>query len=506
MKRLHGLILRMLPGRVLGWLGTLMFLLVMQFLIKYLPDLAGKGLPLGVLLELIAYNLAYMVVLAVPMSLLIGAMMTFGRIAESRAWVVIKASGVSPIRLIWPTLLIGAFVATGMTYFNNRVLPEANFRARNLWYDIRRKRPDFELRSGMFYEGVRGYSILVQHVAAGSGELKDILIYDYTDNAQAVIKAREGRLLPLQDRPELALTLFDGEIHRMPEGQQFFRAEERYERLTFDKYRMTLDASEFAFERSAEGRTNRSDRTMSTRDMIGFVDSLRQSIDSSLVRLAGYFAPGSFGNNTPENFGDNAPENFENNAPASFANNAPEDFGDNAPENRMPKPFLATLPAAETGIAASSGRAPPGDEEILTKAIENARNMRMIIDDTQRGIAWELQRADRFLVEIHKKYSIAIACLIFMLIGAPLGLSTRRGGLTSAGIPAAGIFLFYWVTLVQGEKLADRGFLEPWIGMWIANLVMIAAGLWLMVYVTLDLRATTPLRTRLLRLLQKHTP
>ena len=477
MKRLHGLILRMLPGRVLGWLGTLMFLLVMQFLIKYLPDLAGKGLPLGVLLELIAYNLAYMVVLAVPMSLLIGTMMTFGRIAESRAWVVIKASGVSPVRLIWPTLLIGVFVATGMTYFNNRVLPEANFRARNLWYDIRKKRPDFELRPGMFYEGVRDYSILVQHVAAGSGALEDILIYDYTDNAQTVIKAREGRLRPLPDRPELALTLFDGEIHRMPEGQQFYRSEERYERLTFDRYRMTLDASEFAFERSEESRTNRSDRTMPTRDMIGFVDSLRQSVDSSLVRLAAYFEPGS--------------------------------FGGNAPETGMPgarEPFLAVLPTGETGVAASSGRAPPSDEQVLAKAIENARNIRMIMDDTQRGVAWELQRADRFLVEIHKKYSIAIACLIFMLIGAPLGLSTRRGGLSSAGIPSAGIFLFYWVTLVQGEKLADRGFLEPWIGMWIANLVMIAAGLWLMVYVTLDLRATPPLRTRLLHWLQKHTP
>lgn len=477
MKRLHGLILRMLPGRVLGWLGTLMFLLVMQFLIKYLPDLAGKGLPLGVLLELIAYNLAYMVVLAVPMSLLIGVMMTFGRIAESRAWVVMKASGVSPIRLIWPTLLIGVFIATGMTYFNNRVLPEANFRARNLWYDIRKKRPDFELRAGMFYEGVRDYSILVQHVASGSGTLEDILIYDYTDNAQTVIKAREGRLLPLPDRPELALTLFDGEIHRMPEGQQFYRSEERYERLTFDRYRMTLDASEFAFERSEEGRTNRSDRTMPTRDMIALVDSLRQSVDSSFVRLAAYFEPGSFGSNAPET---GTPGTSE--------------------------PFPAALPTGETGTAASSERAPPSDEQILTRAIEDARNIRMIMDDTQRGVGWELQRADRFLVEIHKKYSIAIACLIFMLIGAPLGLSTRRGGLTSAGIPAAGIFLFYWVTLVQGEKLADRGFLEPWIGMWIANLVMLAAGLWLMVYVTMDLRATPPLRARLLRRLQKHTP
>lgn len=475
MKRLHGLILRMLPGRALGWLATLMFLLVMQFLIKYLPDLAGKGLPLGVLLELIAYNLAYMVVLAVPMSLLIGTMMTFGRIAESRAWTVIKASGVSPFRLIWPTLLVGAFIAVGMTYFNNRVLPEANFRARNLWYDIRRKRPDFELRPGRFYEGIRGYSMLVQRVAAGDGALEDILIYDYTDNAQTVIKARAGRLLPLADRPELALTLFDGEIHRTPEGQAFSRTEERYERLAFERYRMTLDASEFAFERTAEGRANRSDRTMPTRDMVRFVDSLRQSIDSSLVYLAAHFAP----------------EHFGSHAPPSGAAGALE-------------PFLTARPAAPEQAESGAGRSPPDSNAILSRAIEQARNVRTILDDTQRGTAWELQRADRFLVEIHKKYSIAVACLIFMLIGAPLGLTTRRGGLSSAGIPAAAIFLFYWVTLVQGEKLADRGFLDPWIGMWIANLAILVAGLWLMVYVTLDLRATPPLRARLLWRLRKQ--
>jgi lipopolysaccharide export system permease protein len=131
------MILRMLPGPILGWLGTLMFLLLMQFLIKYLPDIAGKGLPISVIVELVAYNLAYMVVLAVPMSVLIGTLMVFGRVSESRAYVVVKSSGVSPMQLIWPTLLVGIFLTAGMTYFNNIVLPEANFRARNLWFDIR---------------------------------------------------------------------------------------------------------------------------------------------------------------------------------------------------------------------------------------------------------------------------------------------------------------------------------------------------------------------------------
>src|SRR5690606_40763935 len=102
------------------------------------------------LVELILYYLAYMLVLAVPMSILIGTMMVFGKIAESRAYVVIKSAGISPIQLIWPSLVVGLLLTLGMTYFNNIVLPEANFRARNLWQDIRKKRPGFELRAGTF--------------------------------------------------------------------------------------------------------------------------------------------------------------------------------------------------------------------------------------------------------------------------------------------------------------------------------------------------------------------
>jgi lipopolysaccharide export system permease protein len=129
-------------------------------------------------------------------------------------------------------------------------------------------------------------------------------------------------------------------------------------------------------------------------------------------------------------------------------------------------------------------------------ALQRVRSTRTAIDDARRTVGFETQRVDRYRVEIHKKHSIAVACLIFVLIGAPLGLSTRRGGLATAGAMAVGIFLFYWVTLVQGEKLADRGFLAPWFGMWIANIVMIIVGVFLLVYVSLDLRATARLRRR----------
>lgn len=463
MKRLHGMTLRMLPGPILGWLATLMFLLLMQFLIKYLPDLAGKDLPFSVIAELIVYNLAYMMVLAVPMSVLIGTMMIFGRLGESRAYVVVKSSGISPIQLIWPTLILGLALTAGMTYFNNLVLPEANFQARNLWIDIRQKRPGFELQEGRFYEGLNQYSILVQHISSGTARLDDVLVYDYTDENrfQTVIKAREGRVRALENRPELLLTLFDGEVHRKRNGRSAAVAE-RFERLSFDRHQIRLDMSDFAFERDSQ-EDYRSDRTMRTIDMKHLVDSLQRSVDASHRRLSL-----------------ESERLFE--GPQLDLSARPDSFHATAPER-----------VAFAGLDSSAVH------RIYQAALGRARAARTMVDETRRTIQWEAQRADRFRVEIHKKYSIALACLIFVLIGAPLGLSIRRGGLGTAGVLATGIFLFYWVTLVQGEKLADRGFITPWIGMWTANIVMAALGLFLMVYVTKDLKATPPLRRRLFK-------
>jgi len=261
MKRLHWMLLGMLPGPFLGWFGTLMFLLVMQFLIKYLPDLVGKGLPLGVILELISYNLAYMVVLAVPMATLIAMIMTFGRLAESNAYQVIKSAGISLPQLTWPLLIVGLLLTGGMMYFNNLILPEANHRARNLWIDIQRKKPGFQLQPGVFYDGIEGYSILVQHRDPETDSLRDVTIYDYRNSGEhVVLKAQQGLLQPIAGGRFIDLILEDGEFHRLRrlEGQ------ERYERLAFGRYRLRLDLSDFVFTRSQE-EGYRTDRTTPTR-------------------------------------------------------------------------------------------------------------------------------------------------------------------------------------------------------------------------------------------------
>ncbi len=467
LRRLHWIILRRLPGPFFGWLGTLMFLLLMQFLIRWLPEIAGKGIPLPVIIELIAYNLAYMVVLAVPMSVLLAALMAFGGLAESQYYTVIKSTGISFGQIVWPTLVVALVLMGGMLYFNNVMLPEANHRARQLWSDIRGKRPGFELRPGVFYEGVEDYSILVQDRPSGTNKLVDVTIYDYTQgrDRQAVIKAERGVIESHEGGARLTLTLRNGEMHRPLPADANNRAE-RYERLTFDRHRIQFTLSNAVFRRTESGETSRSTRTMRTPQLLETLDSLKAHRASKYQTLY---------------------ERVQDQLSPSLPDSATADTS-------APSPVATTNPSPYLALADLDDRA---RRSVVAPAVQKARSAQSAIQNIRRDTEWQSQRIRSYQVEFYKKFSIALACFIFMFVGAPLGLALRRGGLATIGAVALGIFMFYWITLVQGEKLSERGFFPPWLGMWIANLIMSGAGLWLILYVVLDLGATPPLRRRL---------
>ena len=490
MRRLHWITLRSWPGPFLGWLGTLMFLFLMQFLMKYLPDIVGKGLPFGVIVELISYNLAYMVVLAVPMAALLATLMTYGRLSESNAYLAIKSAGISLGQLIWPTAVLGILLTAGMAYFNNHLLPEANFRAKMLWQDIHEKEPGFQLQPGVFYEGIDDYSILVRARDPETDSLYDITIYSYAERGrgQTTIKAERGHLTTQAGGTALELVLNAGQIHRlMPAAYSYSTgAEARYEQISFERHRLVLELSDVLFERSDPRESSRSDRTTPTVVMLQIVDSLQAHVDSARVGLrslsGALWEDAHLGEEASAASGATSEEQVAHVSGTAAAAEQVAQVAD-----------AAAIATARTGAADSIATA--RRNETYETALERARRMRAEISDYKQTLTWEAQRADQYRVEIHKKFSIAFACLLFMIIGAPLGLSIRRGGLGAIAALAMGIFLFYWITLVQGEKLADRDLLEPWVGMWIANLVMALVGIGLYLYVAKDLRATpTPWR------------
>jgi len=473
LRRLHWLVLRRLPGPFFGWLGILMFLLLMQFLIRWLPEIAGKGIPVLVIVELIVYNLAYMVVLAVPMSVLLAALMAFGDLAESQYYTVIKSTGISFGEIVWPALVAALVVGSGLLYFNCYMLPEANYRATQLWSDIRNKRPGFELQPGTFYDGVEDYYLLVEDRPAGSNELIDVTIYDYTEgrDQQAVIKARRGHIQSKANGRRLTLVLYDGEMHR-PRPPTSGNLNSRYETLRFDRHTMHFDLSDVVFSRSTSDGGGRTTRTTPLPGLFRKVDSMEADLRKSYESL----------------YADARANLFPDTARTSPPPSSRPDSAQPSP----PKPQRANQPYLATATLDSANL--KGTALVGTR---RARSLQNDIDNLERDANWQDERLRSYQVEIHKKFSMAVACLIFMIIGAPIGLALRRSGLGVAGAIALGIFIFYWVSLAQGEKLSERGFFPPWVGMWIANIFMSGVSLWLLLYVVLDLGATPPLRDRL---------
>jgi lipopolysaccharide export system permease protein len=453
MKQFHRMILRMLPGPFVAWVLVLLFLLVMQFLIKYLPQLVGKGLPGGVIVELIGYNLAYMLVLAVPMAALIATLMAFGRLAESNAYVVIKSSGVSFPQLVWPVYVVGLLLTAVMWVFNTSIHPESNFRARNLWQDIRTAKPGFDLQAGVFYDGIEDYRILVGNIPLDEpNQLEEVTIYDYSEGARfrTDIHANRGYLEPITDGSTLNLVLFEGEIHRKrPPGSG---RSERYERLSFDRHLMRISLDDLNFTRSDPTEGRRTDRTMKSREMIALVDSLELNVAAVRGQLSDLLAGLGTGAITHQEMGFPVRDDAMLSVQFDVASPA----------------FLATASTREL-------------------ALRTLRASRVRVQGLERDMVWASSQANRYRVEIHKKYSIALACLIFMMIGAPIGLFIRKGGLGVAATLAVAIFMFHWVSLANGEKLADRNIIEPWLGMWLADIVTGIVAIWLTFVVWRDL-------------------
>jgi lipopolysaccharide export system permease protein len=401
----------------------LMFIFLLQFLMKYLDQLAGKGLSAAVIAELITLNLAWMLVLAVPMGVLVATLMAFGGLASTNQITAMRASGVSLYRMIAPVLLAAIGICFLLIRFNNDVLPDANHRVRALTSDISRKKPTLSLVPGLFTQLLQGHSILVKKTFEASNDLEGVTILDHSNpSVTSTITATRGTISFSPDYRKLIMDLQDGEIHQTNAVQK-----NQYRIIKFVTHRIVMDAEGFNFQRTQESLTPRGDREMSAGAMQAVVDSIRRDETKTFERMR-----------------------------ATLTN------------------YVAEL------FSAHPSKLPPlSDTRISTAVSMQAGILRQSMDGDLMQRDWLATDARKFLVEIHKKYAIPVACIVFVFVGAPLGIMSRRGTFGVGASLSLGFFLLYWACLIGGEKLADRGALEPWIGMWMANIFIGSLGIYL---------------------------
>jgi len=407
---------------------TVMFIFLLQYIMKYIDQFVGKGLSGWVIAELMVLNLAWMVVLAVPMAVLVATLMAFGGMSSSNEITAMKASGMSLYAMIAPVVVLALALTYFMIRFNNDVLPEANHMAKTLLIDIRQKKPTFTLQPGIFSDDISGYSILVTKTFVGSNDLEGLTIYDFTNpNLNVVVTGERGTVSFTPDHRHLIMDLTNGEIHQVG-----IQDKNSYRRMRFEKHRIIMNVEGFDFERSDEERYSRGDRELSTQAMMRDVDSIRGLNNDALRQLDIIASQPSI----PD-------------VPSAT--------------NAQPIYFQAAQPTA------------------VQRALVKANSILNVINSQVVYFKDNEDHIDAYLVEINKKYSIPFACLVFVFVGAPLGIMARKGTFGIAATLSIGFFLLYWSCLIGGEKFAKRGLMSPWLGMWIANIILAVFGAYLTV-------------------------
>jgi lipopolysaccharide export system permease protein len=436
-------ILRAHIGPFVFSLATIMFLFLLQFIMKFADQLVGKGLSAWVIMELIAMNLAWMVVLAVPMSVLVATLMAFGNLSARNEITAMKASGMSIYRKMAPPFLAGIILALLMVEFNNNVLPDANHNAKTLTMDIRRKKPTLTLVAGLFSQDIPGYSILVRRTFERSNDLEGITLYDHTNPAtNVVVTAERGSISFSPDFRKLIMDLEHGEIHEL-ELQRM----SSYRRIRFETHRIAMDVQGFDFERTEEGKFSRGDRELSAQAMLAIVDSLRATKHEFEGKLHGLV------------------EQEMERVLTAVTLQQPQHASDESVQGRMrPAQAFRQFPHPQ-----------PRD------AVDRARVMTSLVTNELIRIEAIQTQINQYMVEVHKKYAIPAACIVFVLIGAPLGIMARRGSFGMAATLSLGFFVLYWAFLIGGEKLGDRGLIPPFWAAWAANVLLGIVGAYLTV-------------------------
>ena len=433
-----------------------LFIVLMQFLWKYIDDLVGKGLGMDVLGELFFYAAVTLVPMALPLAILLASLMTFGNLGEKFELTAMKASGISLLKTMMPLIILISGVAVGAFYFQNNVLPKAQVKMWTLLFSMRQKSPELEIPEGVFYDQITGFNIFVESKNKQTGILRKPMIYDVSKGYDqgTILRADSARLAFTQDMKNIYLHMWNGEQFDNLSNQNTARQNVPFRRETFAEKEILIpfDAN---FNRLDEEGMRKQYVGKNIAELQATIDSVQQRVDSTGNQYA----------------------KFLQNQPYVGVNTEYD------PKTSQPLPYRAVkMPAGG-----------PLDLDSILKA-SSASQQSLIFDQAKRRAQTSLADVQfkietmkddfvsirRHEIELMKKFTLSVACLIFFFIGAPLGAIIRKGGLGTPLVISVILFIIYYIIDNTGYKMARDGHWPVWEGMWISTAILAPLG----VYVT----------------------
>lgn len=486
MKKLHLFVIKSYLGPLIFTFFIALFILLMQFLWKYIEDIVGKGLEPHTILELLMYASAGLVPMALPLAILLSSLMTFGTFGENYELTALKAAGVSLQKVMQPLIILSFIISLGAFFFANFVLPHSNLQVGSLLYDISRKRPEMNIKTGVFNYSIDGFAIKVMEKNTQTNMMYDFMIYDHTQGpgSKRVTLADSGRIHLTSDEKLLRITLYAGENYFDLSEKKVKRKDRQFpmERDIFQKQVISI---------RLDGDWNRTDQNlfkhhfqmMNSAQLIRSEDSLQKVFSK---RKSDYSEALLRSNYLVRKRHRYSQLLIKDSVPASELEGALP-TGDSSTFRKIyyihkRDSFLVN------SIQLDSLIAPVNLDSLYTKlssfnklsvlevAKKNIQRITKNLDSTHKQFRGLGERVRRHRIELHRKLTLSFACFIFFFIGAPLGAIIRKGGLGVPVVISVVFFIFYYVVSLFGDKIGREGILPVWQGMWIASAILLPIG------------------------------
>jgi len=472
-KRLYTFMLQTFLPLFIMTFGICLFIVLMQFLWRYIDDMVGKGLGIPVLGEMFFYAALFLLPMALPLAILLASLMTFGNLGERLELLAMKSAGVSLIHIMRPLIITIGIISIGAFFFQNNAMPVVQVKLYSLLYSMRQKSPELDIPEGVFYGEITGYNVYVKEKNNQTGLLKDVMIYDYSKgfNNARVILADSGRLKTSADKLFLVLSLFNGEsFENLSEGQTGSNNRKTavpYRRETFSTKDILIDF---------DANFTRTDESFMQNQYMGKqLKDLQTSIDSMTVWLDSIKAINS------KNVYDMSYKKTFSKPKRELSQQAETGTGNTATANDADSlTKISNEPVKIINFdSLYKAEAPSGQAALLVRAKSNIESVKADYYFKAATLGDEAYKVRRHLTEWHKKFTLSFACMVFFFIGAPLGAIIRKGGLGMPVVISVILFIFYYIIDNIGFKMARDGIWEAWEGMWLSSAILAPLGIFL---------------------------
>lgn len=420
-----------------------LFILLIQFLWKYIDDLVGKGLEWYIIAKLLFYASANLIPLALPLATLLSSIMLYGNMGERFELVALKSAGISMFKFMRSTILLGVFITVGAFVFSNYVLPGASLKFWTTLRDITKQKPALNIKPKEFYSDIEGYTILIGGKAEDNVHVKDVTIYEEKKGQQTdnVLIAEHGEMKPSSDELNLILKMYNGKQYEQLKSQQKGKTKE-FMRMEFGEWEKSLDLSGFQMQQSSDDMYRNHYKMMNILQLTTAIDSISRQGNTRINPFKKTLKPYYF---------------FTRDSGILFTDTVllqyETSFSELIPENEK-KVIFAN--------AATTARSLQG----------HAKNMEETLKSSNSKII-------EHKIEVHRKITLSLACLVFLFVGAPLGAIIRKGGFGFPVIFSILIFILFYVLNISGERMADEGVITVFNGMWLAIIIIFPFSIYL---------------------------